>query len=58
MTVADACGVAIVGCGTVGGATAKALTDQADQITQKLGLTLALRQIVDVDLANARRLGC
>ena len=47
-------GVAIVGCGTVGGATAKLLTHHATTLRERLAVELELRHIVDVDFANAR----
>jgi homoserine dehydrogenase len=49
--------VAIVGCGTVGGATATLLTRDAALLRERTGLTLDLRYIVDVDFTHARRLG-
>lgn len=49
-------GIAIVGCGTVGGAVATILTRDADILAARLGPTLALRYICDVDFANAERL--
>jgi len=51
------CGVVLVGCGTVGGAVARILTDDADRLGRSLGVGLALRAVVDVDLANARHIG-
>jgi len=50
-------GVAIVGCGTVGGAVATILTRDAEVLRAKLGPTLELRHVVDVDFTNAERLG-
>ncbi len=50
-------GVALVGCGTVGGAVAQILTGKADALSQRLGGPIELRHIVDVDFTNARRLG-
>jgi len=54
---ASTLGVALVGCGTVGGTTAMMLTKDARILRSRIGCTLELRHIVDVDLANARRLG-
>jgi len=51
------CGVLIVGCGTVGGTTAKILTSEADRLAQRAGVPLVLRGIVDVNFDHARRLG-
>ena len=53
----SAFGVAIVGCGTVGGATATLLTRDLQLLHQRTGLQLDLRHIVDVNFANAERLG-
>ena len=50
-------GVVVVGCGTVGGATAEALLRDADVLAARVGRRLRLRHVVDVDFANARRLG-
>lgn len=50
-------GVAIVGCGTVGGATATILTADQSILTARVGPELSLLHIVDVDFANAERLG-
>jgi homoserine dehydrogenase len=50
-------GVAIIGCGTVGGATALLLTRDREILSRRLGLNLDLRHIVDLDFANARKLG-
>jgi len=52
-----AAGVAIVGCGTVGGAAATMLTRDAGLISRRCGADLDLRHVVDVDFAHARRLG-
>ncbi|KKK89904.1 hypothetical protein LCGC14_2728420, partial [marine sediment metagenome] len=57
MTGPNECGIAIVGCGTVGGAAAGILTRQADHLAARVGRPLALRAIVDVDFAHARELG-
>jgi len=51
------CGVVIVGCGTVGGAAAKALTGSADHLAARAGIPLVLRSIVDVDFTRAREAG-
>ena len=50
-------GVAIVGCGTVGGATATMLTRDRDIIAARAGREIQLRYVVDVDFANAEGLG-
>jgi len=50
-------GIALVGCGTVGAATARILTRDADLLAARLVPKLTLKYIVDVDFANARRMG-
>ncbi len=50
-------GVAIIGCGTVGGAVAQLLTDKRDILAQHIAPTVKLLHICDLDLANARSLG-
>ena len=50
-------GVAIIGCGTVGGATASILTADKEILRGRGGPRLELRHIVDVDFANAEALG-
>ncbi|HUT61096.1 MAG TPA: homoserine dehydrogenase [Phycisphaerae bacterium] len=50
-------GVAIVGCGTVGGAAATILTRDREVLGERLGARLELRHVVDVDFRNAERLG-
>jgi len=57
MTRDSDCGVVLVGCGTVGGATAVVLCRQADRLRRRLGVGLSLRAIVDVDFTHARELG-
>lgn len=50
-------GVAIIGCGTVGGAAATLLTRDASVISERLGASMELRHIVDLDFSHARKLG-
>ncbi len=50
-------GVAIVGCGTVGGAVATLLTRDSDILAGRIGPRLELRYIVDVKFDHARSLG-
>ena len=50
-------GVAIVGCGTVGGAAALLLTRDKGLFQDRLGAELELRHVVDVNFDNARRMG-
>ncbi len=54
---AKSVGVAIVGCGTVGGATATILTRDAGLLASRAEPAPALRHIVDVDFSHARELG-
>jgi len=53
----DELGIALLGCGTVGGAVATILTRDADILSERLGPKLSLRYVYDVDFANAERLG-
>lgn len=48
--------VAILGCGTVGGATADLLISQRSLLTEKTGLDIELRYIVDKDFSHAESL--
>lgn len=50
-------GVALIGCGTVGGAVATMLLNDQGILRSRIGIDLRLRHVVDVDFANARRLG-
>ena len=50
-------GVALVGCGVVGGATATVLTRDRAILAGRTGLDIELRHIVDVKFDNARSLG-
>ena len=50
-------GVAIVGCGTVGGATATVLTRDAAILAGRVGPRIELKYVVDLDFTNARRCG-
>lgn len=50
-------GVAIVGCGTVGGASAQILTRDADLLANRIGRPIQLRHVVDQDFSHARSLG-
>ena len=47
--------VAILGCGTVGGATAKLLTQDIDFLTKRTNLKFFLKYIVDINFANAKK---
>ena len=50
-------GVALVGCGTVGGAVATMLTRDSGTLRKRIVPVIELRHIVDVDFTNARRVG-
>jgi len=50
-------GVALVGCGTVGGGTAGILTDSASALKRRTGSSFELLAIVDKDFGHARSLG-
>lgn len=52
--MSDAMGVALVGCGTVGGGVAKILTNHADRLTRRAGKSIALRRVVVRDPHKAR----
>ena len=56
MSGSEECGVVIVGCGTVGGAAAKTLTESAEHLAGRIGVPLPLRGIVDVNFDHAREL--
>lgn len=48
--------IAIVGCGTVGGATAELLLRDRELYKERTGVSLQLKYIVDVDFTRARKL--
>ncbi len=48
--------VAILGCGTVGGATAQLLVKEQDNLKKKTGTDIELRYIVDKDFSHAESL--
>jgi homoserine dehydrogenase len=49
--------VALVGCGTVGGAVARMLTRDGELLRARAGAAPELRHVVDVDFSRAERLG-
>jgi len=49
--------IAIIGCGTVGGATAKQVINNEKTLNKRSGLDIQLKYIVDKDFTNAKRLG-
>lgn len=50
-------GVAVVGCGTVGGATAELILTDGDRLRNVSGCDVVLTHVVDVDFSHARELG-
>jgi homoserine dehydrogenase len=50
-------GIAVVGCGTVGNATASLLISEAEKYRSKTGITLKLKALVDVNFEKARAAG-
>ena len=50
-------GVAVIGCGIVGGATAKLLLNDSELLKNRTGMELKLKYIVDVNFSRAQDLG-
>ncbi len=50
-------GVAVIGCGVVGGATANLLVKDSELLTKKTGKELFLKYIVDVNFSRAEEMG-
>ena len=50
-------GIALVGCGIVGGGTARVLTEDITYLRERTGLPLTLKYIVERDYSNAKALG-
>ncbi len=50
-------GIALVGCGIVGGGTARLLTEDKDFLQERTGLPLVLKYIVERDYSNAKAIG-
>ncbi len=50
-------GVAVVGCGTVGGGVCALLTRDGRTLAQRTGRQIELRHVVDVDFTRAKALG-
>ena len=50
-------GIAIVGCGTVGNATAQLLLNEQSRINRQTGRNITLKALVDVDYQRAREAG-
>ena len=50
-------GVAVVGCGIVGGATARLLINDKELLKSRTGIELELKYIVDVNFSKAQEMG-
>ncbi|AWM41792.1 Homoserine dehydrogenase [Gemmata obscuriglobus] len=50
----DTLGIALIGCGTVGGGVARVLLAHADRVTQRAGRPLELRRVVVRDPSKSR----
>ena len=50
-------GVAVIGCGIVGGATAKLLVNDSELLNARTGMELRLKYIVDVNFSRAQEIG-
>lgn len=50
-------GIAVIGCGTVGGAVSSLLVKDAPLLSKKTGTDLVLKYIVDLDFTYAKTLG-
>ncbi|MBI9101183.1 MAG: homoserine dehydrogenase [Spirochaetales bacterium] len=50
-------GIAVVGCGTVGGSTAQILTRDREMLKKRSGIDLNLKYIVDINFTTAQELG-
>ena len=57
MVESSSFGVAVVGCGTVGGEVARILASDGEILRSRCGRTLELRHVVDLDFSHARELG-
>jgi len=51
------CGVAVVGCGTVGGGVATLLTRDQEAVAKRVGRPVELLHVVDVKFDHARKIG-
>ena len=49
--------VAILGCGTVGGATAGLLTDDIEFLKKRTNIDFFLKYVIDIDFTHARSIG-
>lgn len=55
--ILEKCAVAVVGCGTVGGAVCRLLLNDRSFLRTRTGVDLDLRYVVDKNHENAKRLG-
>lgn len=49
--------IAVIGCGTVGGATARILLEDRELLASRSGVDLELKYIVDLNFSHAQQLG-
>ncbi|MBI9106142.1 MAG: homoserine dehydrogenase [Spirochaetales bacterium] len=54
---AEKVGIAVIGCGIVGGSTAKLLVRDNELLKNKIGIDLNLKYIVDVNFSKAQKMG-
>ncbi len=52
--MSDTLGIALIGCGTVGGGVARVLTEHAGRVTQRAGRALVLRRVAVRDPSKVR----
>lgn len=57
MKTHNAYGIALVGCGTVGGATAVLLANEKEHLLKRTGIELNLKYVVDRNFDHAKALG-
>ncbi len=50
-------GIALVGCGIVGGGTARVLTEDIEYLQKRTGIPFYLKYVVDKNFDNARKIG-
>src|SRR5262245_39828134 len=52
--MSDSLGIALIGCGTVGGGVARVLLAHADRVTQRAGRPLILKRVAVRDASKSR----
>jgi homoserine dehydrogenase len=57
LNTADRKGIAILGCGTVGGAVAKILLDDIEFLQKRTNINLFLKYIIGVTFSHAKKIG-